>query len=140
MSRQQHSVVTAKVEIEVSRRGWRVFRNNVGRAWHGNVTEEYMMSTKNGSKKVIELYDAYMISYGLGVGSSDRVGWRPVVITPEMVGQTIAQFVALECKSARYTRVPEEQWNFLQQVHRAGGYAAVARLIDEELILEEVGG
>jgi predicted nucleic acid-binding protein len=44
-----------------------------------------------------------------------------------MVGQTIAQFVAVECKTERYRRTTEEQDNFLGQVAVSGGAAYLAR-------------
>ena len=59
--------------------------------------------------------------------SGDLIGWRRVVITPEMVGSIIAQFVSLECKHAgwHYTGDEHEQaqqrWAAL--VALAGGYA-----------------
>ena len=36
------------------------------------------------------------VRFGLCKGSSDLIGLRSVVVTPKMVGQRIAQFVALE--------------------------------------------
>jgi len=133
-----HNMVGYLVDTECSKRRWRVFRNNVGRAWLGRVTEEYMVEGKHGPEKVIELLAAHMIPYGLCVGSSDRVGWRPVVITPEMVGQTIAQFAAIEVKTPAYDRLSDEQRNFLQAVVRAGGAAFIARRRGTELELEEI--
>ena len=130
-----HNMVGYLVDTECSRRGWRVFRNNVGRAWLGRVTEEYMVEGKHGPEKVIELLAAHMIPYGLAVGSSDRVGWRPVTL---LDGQVIAQFVAIECKTPAYDRLSEEQRNFLQAVARAGGAAFIARRRGTELELEEI--
>ena len=130
-----HNMVGYLVDTECSRRGFRLFRNNVGRAWLGHVTEEYFVEGKHGREKVIELLGAHMLPYGLAVGSSDRVGWRPVTL-PD--GQVIAQFCAIECKTPAYDRLSEEQRNFLQAVARAGGYAAIARRRGTELELEEI--
>lgn len=38
------------------------------------------------------------IKYGLGTGTADYVGFKSIVITPEMVGQRFAQFVSIEAK------------------------------------------
>ena len=74
--------------------------------------------------------------YGLGqsgasrvVGTSDLIGWRSRVITPDMVGQTIAQFVAIEVKDRG--RATPEQLTWLDAVTRAGGLAGVARSPDD---------
>lgn len=75
------------------------------------------------------------IRYGLGVGSSDLIGWTPLVITPEMVGQTVAVFTAVEVKSPT-GKATEPQLNFIAQVIRAGGFAGIARSpADAEKIL-----
>jgi hypothetical protein len=39
------------------------------------------------------------VRFGLCKGSSDLIGLRSLEITPELVGQRIAQFVALEIKT-----------------------------------------
>lgn len=45
------------------------------------------------------------------IKSGDLIGWRRRLITPEMVGSTIAQFESLECKPEgwRYTGDEHEQ-------------------------------
>ena len=67
-----------------------------------------------------------VIRYGLGVGSSDLIGWTPVVVTADMVGQTLAVFTACEVKTAIGKPTPH-QLNFIAQVLRAGGFAGIAR-------------
>lgn len=87
----------------------RWFRNNVGRA-HTD--------------------DGRWIQYGLCVGSSDVIGWTPVVITPAMVGRTLAVFTALECKvGSRGTTA--DQRAFLSIVEAHGGIAAVVRTLED---------
>ena len=82
--------------------GGRLLRNNVG-------------AYKQGSR---------FIEYGLGKGSSDLIGWTTVEITPEMVGQKIAVFTAVELKTEN-DRASKEQINFIEQVHQAGGLAGI---------------
>ena len=85
----------------------RAFRNNVG----------------------IAIYpDGSRVRYGLCPGSSDLIGWKRTVITPEMVGRTLARFLAIECKSDAGT-VTEKQKNFLSVVRAFGGVAVVARSV-----------
>jgi len=53
-----------------------------------------------------------------------------VVVTPEMVGQRLAQFVALEIKTTQGVVSPEQQ-AFLRLVQQLGGVAAVCRSIQQ---------
>jgi hypothetical protein len=70
------------------------------------------------------------VRFGLCKGSSDLIGLRSVVVTPEMVGQRIAQFVALEIKAPQGVVSPEQQ-AFLRLVQQLGGIAAVCRSIQQ---------
>lgn len=126
---QSETSVFKKLQIRISPIGYRLFRNLVGGAWMGRVTEEYMIrdEKKDRSMKVIELADAYHVKTGLGTGSSDAVGWRPLVITKDMVGKTIAQFLAAEIKTLSYKKITEEQLNFLHQVVDSGGLAWIVK-------------
>lgn len=75
--------------------------------------------------------------YGLRPGSSDLIGWRSVVITPEMVGKKIAIFAAVETKKPGGGVESEKQKNFIEQVIEAGGLAGFARSVPEaERILQ----
>jgi len=89
----------------------RMFRNNVG-----------MLEDKKGNK----------VRYGLCVGSSDLVGWKPITITPDMVGSKVAVFTAVEVKSSTGSIRPE-QADFLKTVKDSGGFAILARSRDEAL-------
>ena len=78
-----------------------------------------------------------LIRYGLGndsaqlnkvVKSSDLIAITPVVITPDMVGQTIGIFTALEVKAPGWTLRPSDARGLAQEkfhdiVKKAGGYA-----------------
>ena len=82
------------------------------------------------------------VRFGLCKGSSDLIGLRSLEITPEMVGQRVAQFVALEVKTVNGT-VSTEQRAFLQLVQQLGGLGAVCRSIEEArtvLDLSPLGG
>ncbi len=72
------------------------------------------------------------ISYGLGRGTSDLIGWRRVRITEEMVGKEIAQFVAIECKMpGNEKKASQEQKNFVDLVNNEGGIACIASSPDK---------
>lgn len=73
--------------------------------------------------------------FGLAVGSSDLIGWTTREITPDMVGQRVAVFTAIEVKTLTGRTTPAQE-HFLETVHRAGGIAIIAR---SEADLERLG-
>lgn len=104
--------------VTAARAGTILWRNNVGAV----MTEDGRMvrfGLCNDSKKLNEK-----------IKSSDLVGIRPVLITPEMVGTTIGQFVARECKrpgwTYKATAREEAQLRFHILVSERGGDAAFA--------------
>ena len=98
--------------------GVRVFKNDVG-----------MATLNNGSK----------IRYGLRPGSSDLIGWTSREVTPEMVGNMVAVFTAVEVKKPGARGASDNQKTFIRNVREAGGIAGIARSVDEanELIKGE---
>lgn len=119
----------AMVQLEKTREGWRLFRNTVGQGWTGKADK-----VMGGGVFILA---PQRVTFGLCTGSSDLVGWRPLVITADMVGKTVAQFAAVEVKTESYKNLTEEQVNFLQQVLGAGGIALVAREHQQQGVLFE---
>jgi hypothetical protein len=58
--------------------------------------------------------------------SADWIGYRRVIVTADMVGKPIAQFVALEAKTEN-NDADDGQKLFLAAVREAGGVAGVVR-------------
>ena len=111
--------------LNISRRpDVRMFRNNVGTGWQGQVVSKELGA--------VVIQNARPLHAGLCVGSSDLIGWKTVTITPDMVGQQVAVFVAAEVKTAT-GRLTGEQQNFLNKVRDAGGLAVVIRSENQEL-------
>ena len=108
--------IQKKIMIAASKYA-RVFRNNVGTGWVGKVS-----NTKDGGKYI---KDARPLKAGLCTGSSDLIGWTTKTITPEMVGQKVAIFTAIEVKTLTGTP-SKEQINFVKVVKNAGGLAGFA--------------
>lgn len=79
------------------------------------------------------------IEFGVGgKGAGDLIGWRTITVTPEMVGQQVAQFVSLEVKTPTGRLRPEqEQW--MKVVRGAGGIAGVARSVEDAEALVRQG-
>lgn len=104
------------IMIGLSTPGVRLFRNNCG---------------------ALKDADGRLIRYGVAnPGGSDLIGWKSVTITPEMVGQKLAVFLAIEVKGER-TRVTDQQRNFIERVRLDGGIAGVARSVDDALAITE---
>ena len=101
-----------------ARPGLRLFNNPVGVGFTGQVAGR--------DSETLTLLHPRQVTFGLCTGSSDLVGWRELVITPAMVGLTVAQIVAWEAKSGA-GRLTGPQGNFLRAVHAAGGCAGVVR-------------
>lgn len=78
--------VQSLVRLEAARKGLRLWRNNVG-VLPGPSGQPVRYGLANDSKRLNE-----------EIKSSDLIGWRPVLIGPDHVGSTIAQFVSRECK------------------------------------------
>lgn len=113
-----------------------LFRNNTGMGWAGEVIRSY----NNGNK---ELKNCRPLHTGLCTGSSDLIGWTTKVITPDMVGQKVAVFTAVEVKLPN-GKEREAQLNFVQQVQAAGGIAGFCRSSSQAIALVDsapgVGG
>jgi hypothetical protein len=77
-----------------------------------------------------------LVQFGLARGSADLIGWRTVVITPEMVGQRVAVFTSLEIKTPTGRLAPAQR-HWLQAVEQAGGIAGVARSVGDALRIIE---
>lgn len=112
------AVVQSLVRLEASRKGLRLWRNNVG-----VLTDDRGVPVRYGlcneSKQMNKK-----------IKSSDLIGIRPVLITQNHIGQTIGQFVAREVKPEawRYsaTEREEAQLKFLELIMSFGGDAAFA--------------
>ena len=101
--------IQQRIRLAVSRGATRLWRNNTGR-----------LRDERGQ----------LVTFGLCPGSADLIGYRSVVVTPDMVGQTLAVFAAVEVKGERGRPTPE-QTAFLEHVAAAGGLAGIARSVED---------
>ena len=86
------AAVQANVRVEASRKGAKLFRNNVGalRDERGVPVRYGLANDTPAMNRVIK--------------SADLIGWETITVTPEMVGTRVARFLSVECK--------EEGWRF----------------------------
>lgn len=108
----------AEIRLEASRKGVRLFRNNVGATYdeRGNFIR---YGLANDSKALNDK-----------VKSGDLIGIRPIVVTPQHVGTTIGQFISREVKKPgwSYTGNGREpaQLKWIEIVTGLGGDACFA--------------
>ena len=108
-------VVQSQLRIKAASSGWLLWRNNVGAFRNGRRYVRYGLA--NDSKQLNSF-----------IKSSDLIGLRPVCVTPDMLGATIGQFVAIEVKSPGWELQQQDdhtqaQRRFLDLVRSKGGYA-----------------
>ena len=97
-----------KIMMAMSKKGWLCWRNQVG---------------------LFKTMDGRTVNIGIK-GSSDLMAVKPTVITPEMVGQTLAVFVAVEVKTAT-GRQSEPQKKWQKAVEKLGVKYIIARCEDD---------
>jgi len=109
--------VQSLVRLEAAKRGWKLFRNNTGVLLNPK-GQPIRFGLCNDSKQLNAKFK-----------SGDLIGIRPVVITPDMVGSVIGQFVSIECKHEGWRPSASDEHEAAQRawadlVTQAGGYAA----------------
>lgn len=115
--------VQSLIRLEGPSKGVRLFRNNVGVLFDSRgVPVRYGLA--NDSPKLNEK-----------LKSADLIGWRRVLITPDMVGRLIAQIVSRECKpdgwrpagpTAKLFHHEEAQREWARIINEDGGDAQFA--------------
>lgn len=115
----RESAVTSHVRLAAAQLNIPLWRNNCGGFYDEN---------------------GRFVRYGLGseakLASSDWIGIRPVLITPDMVGQVLGVFTAVEMKQEGWHYHPNdkhesEQKHFIDIVNANGGMAGFANSIND---------
>ena len=92
---------------------------------------------RNETGKLPDPRTGRWVQFGLAKGSSDLIGFKTIKVTPEMIGEEIAQFVSIEIKTER-GKLTEVQQNWLQKVKSSGGIVGVARTVKDALQILKV--
>jgi len=108
-----------------SKRHVRLFRNQVGEGYVGKALRD---------PEGVFLSDARHVRMGLFPGSGDLIGWRTLMVTHDMVGRCIAQFLSIEVKTPTGKLRPDQR-NWADQINAAGGLAIIARSTSDTDIL-----
>lgn len=88
---------------------------------------------RNNSGKLPDPRTGRWVQFGVASpGGSDLIGYRSIVITPDMVGQRVAVFTAIEVKTATGRATPAQQ-HFIDHIRTAGGISAIVRAPTEAL-------
>lgn len=123
------------IQVKVSTLGTRLFRNNVGIGWVGNIVKVSVPGKIQINPGDILLRNPRPLHAGLCEGSSDLIGWTPVKITQEMVGKSLAVFTAVEVKTET-GHASEVQKNFLETIKSTGGIGLIGR--SEDAVIEGI--
>jgi hypothetical protein len=128
---QPETVILQAIRLAVGKavKGVRLFRNHAGIFWAGRVV------SYDADAHVVTLCNAQRVQGGLVDGASDLIGWRSVVVTPDMVGRRVAVFCAPEVKVPGAKPPPAEQITWRDNVLSAGGIAGIVHSPDETLAL-----
>lgn len=106
------------VRVEASKKGCRLWRNNLGAAYlrDGTFLRYGLANESSGMNKQIK--------------SADLIGIRPVKITEKMIGVTIGQFISREIKKTDWKYKGDErekaQLNWAELILSMGGDACFA--------------
>ena len=107
---QEETNVWRQAQLDLSPLGYRLFRNQ---RYKGQIV-------KNG------VITKAWANCGLCDGAGDLVGYKIIVITPEMVGMKVAQYVNLEAKT-NTGYASDDQLFVNEQVRKDGGIAGIIR-------------
>ena len=102
----------------------RLFRNNRGKFWRGDVVKQ--------DGHIVTLKNARIVDCGFANGASDLIGWTSVVITPAMVGKTVAVITSQEVKTAT-GRPKKDQIDWIDAITAAGGIAGIVRSLADSV-------
>ena len=126
--------LTKQVLLQASKMGARLFRRNVGMAWAGpgtKFTKAQNITVQAGDVLVRQGRPWHNGESGM----FDTWGWVPVVVTAEMVGQTVPIHAEVEVKFGK-DKVRPEQEKWLAFCASHGVKVGVARTVaDAENIL-----
>lgn len=113
------------IQLEFSKLGHRLFRNNTGMGWAGKAQHFSKPMVINVYPGDVVIRKARPLHAGLIEGGSDLIGWTKN-----------GKFLAVEQKiEGNYTEPKrfEKQMTFITSINRAGGVAFIAYSVEEAM-------
>lgn len=122
----KESATASHIRLAAAQNGVHLWRNNSG-AFQNDTGRWVRFGLGNDSKKISDV-----------IKSSDFIGGTPVVVTPDMVGQTVLILTAVETKPSGWKLIPSDsrglaQQNFHDIIKKLGGYAGFASTVEQFL-------
>ena len=120
----RESAAASHIRLDAAYLGVDLWRNNSG-SFQDSTGRWIRYGLCNDSKTLNKM-----------VASSDYIGITPVTITPDMVGQVIGVFTAIETKPTGWHLIPSDDRGLAQQkfhdiVKKAGGFAGFATCVKD---------
>ena len=120
----RESAAASHIRLDAAYLGVDLWRNNSG-SFQDSTGRWIRYGLCNDSKTLNKM-----------VASSDYIGITPVTITPDMVGQVIGVFTAIETKPTGWHLIPSDDRGLAQQkfhdiVKKAGGFAGFATWVKD---------
>lgn len=115
--------LTNQIREAASKIGARLFVMTTGKFWQGRIVAQ--------TEDTITLKNYRMVNVGFE-GLSDLLGGSPIVVTQEMVGQTLLVVTACEVKAGNDQPRPKQP-EFIAAIKKLGGRAGFARSVEDGL-------
>lgn len=130
---QPETLIVTSIMLEASKSGARVWKNIRGFFYTNDSVKALKQAIKTANWGLVIKTADNLRAVRAGIqaeGSSDLVGFVPTVITQDMVGQTIAVCCFIEVKTETGRIAPEQQ-SFINFIVKSGGYAGIARSVED---------
>lgn len=118
--------IITQEQLRLSPEGGRLWRTIPGKLWKGFFVERTQVQHKGKLVPGVVLACPYVYEL-FPVGEPDCHLYKPVIITPEMLGSQFLQFGKAEIKTLKYKTVTKKQRENLQVIARKGGIALIIR-------------
>jgi len=118
------------LQLLASKIGARLFRQNTGSAWQGEVHR-----LKTGD---ILIKNPRIVHFGLCKGSGDLIGFAPVKINHSHLNKTLAVFWSVEIKTGSL-KPTSDQINWHNMIKNNGGVSVITnKILTEDELKREI--
>lgn len=121
--------ISQEIKLAGAQTKTKLFRNSRGLFYTLDTVPKLMAAFARGGMVAAKALVGALRKTKAGLefkGSSDLLGWTEIIVTPEMVGQKIAVFTAVEAKTESGVE-SDDQANWGRIVTESGGIYVLAR-------------